>query len=257
MRVTKNTKVALVCDWLTEVGGAEDVLLEFHKLFPEAPIYTSIYRKGRIDWFKDADVRTGCLNYLPVWSRRFVAPLRQKYFSTLDLTGYDLVISVTGSDAKFIKTDGIHLCYCHVPTQYYWGKRKDYEKDPGFGLLNPIILPIYKKFLPKMAKKDFEAAGNPDQYLTISSFAKKEINTFYKREADIVSPPVNIELFAHAVDNYKTKEGKSQTKTTTYKTIKSNTSQVKKSEQKFYTKLKSVENLIFHDRLIGSDSILL
>ena len=89
-------KVALVCDWLTEKGGAEKVLLEFHKMFPKAPIYTSQYRKGRIDWFSDTEVKTGYLNLFPVSFRRFIAPLRQKYFKNLDLSEYDLVISVTG-----------------------------------------------------------------------------------------------------------------------------------------------------------------
>ena len=115
-------KVALVCDWLTEVGGAELVLLELHKMFPNAPIYTSQYRKGRIDWVLDATVKTGWLNILPAWSRRMIAPLRQRYFKKLDLTEYDLVISVTGCDAKLVKAKK-HICYCHVPTQYYWGKR--------------------------------------------------------------------------------------------------------------------------------------
>ena len=96
-------KVALVCDWLTEKGGAEDVLMEFHKIFPDAPIYTSQYRKRRIDWFKDAEVKTGWLNYFPVFSRRFIAPLRQQYFKNLDLSDYDLVVSVTGCDAKSIR----------------------------------------------------------------------------------------------------------------------------------------------------------
>lgn len=236
-------KVALVCDWLTEKGGAEKVLLELHEMFPKAPIYTSQYRKGRIDWFNDAKVITGYLNYLPVFSRRFIAPLRQNYFKNLDLSEYDLVISVTGCDAKMIKTTGRHLCFCHVPTQYYWGKREDYLKNPGFGLLNPLARVVYKRFLPKLADKDFEAAKNPDEFITISNFAKTEIKTFYKREAKVVSPPVETDFFAQVVDNYDTKKGKSQTKKLHNKTIKMQKSQATKNEQKFYTKLENVENL--------------
>ena len=236
-------KVALVCDWLTEKGGAEKVLLELHEMFPDAPIYTSQYRKGRIDWFKDAEVKTGYLNYLPVFSRRFIAPLRQNYFKNLDLSEYDLVISVTGCDAKMIKTSGRHLCYCHVPTQYYWGKREDYFKNPGFGILNPLARSVYKRLLPNLAAKDFESAKNPDEFITISDFAKQEIKTFYKREAKVVSPPVETGFFAQAVDNYNIKKGKSQTKLQHNKTIKMQISQAPKNEQKFYTKLENVENL--------------
>ena len=236
-------KVALVCDWLTEKGGAEKVLLEFHKMFPKAPIYTSQYRKGRIDWFSDAEVKTGYLNFFPVSLRRFIAPLRQNYFKKLDLSEYDLVISVTGCDAKMIKTTGRHLCYCHVPTQYYWGKREEYLKNPGFGVLNPLARVVYKGLLPKLAEKDFEASKNPDEFITISNFAKQEIKTFYKREAKTVSPPVETGFFAQVVDNYKIEKGKSQTKKLHNKTIKMQKSQALKNEQKFYTDLENVENL--------------
>ena len=236
-------KVALVCDWLTEIGGAEDVLMEFHKMFPDAPIYTSQYRKGRIDWFKDAEVKTGWLQYFPIWSRRLIAPLRQKYFENLDLNGYDLVISITGCDAKFIKTTGKHICFCHAATQYYWGKYDEYLKNPGFGILNPLARLVFKRVSPKLRKKDFDASKNPDEYITVSNFTKKEIKRFYKREAKVVNPPVNVGVFAQAVDNYNTKKGKSQTKISHNKTIKMQISQAIKNEQKFCTDLKNVENL--------------
>ena len=160
-------KVAIVCDWLTEKGGAEEVLLEFHRRFKNAPIYTSQYRKRRVNILKDAEVRTGWLNYFPVFSRRFIAPLRQKYFENLDLSEYDLVISVTGCDAKFVKTNGFHLCFCHVPTQYYWGKYEDYLKNPGFGILNPIIRSIFKHSVKKLREKDLAASKNPDKYIRL------------------------------------------------------------------------------------------
>ena len=236
-------KVALVCDWLTEKGGAEKVLLELSKMFPDAPIYTSQYRKGRIDWFKDKEVKTGYLDLFPVFSRRLIAPLRQNYFKNLNLKNYDLVISVTGCDAKFIETSGYHLCYCHVPTQYYWGKRKEYLKNPGFGLFNPFARIVFRKLLPELSKKDFAAAKNPDAFITISDFAKAEIKRFYKREAKVVSPPVETEFFAQAVENYNIKKGKSQTKRTYNNIIKNNKSQGRKNEQKFYTELENVENL--------------
>lgn len=236
-------KVALVCDWLTEVGGAEKVLMEFHKLFPNAPIYTSQYRKGRIDWFKDADVKTGYLQYFPVWSRRLIAPLRQKYFKNLDLSEYDLVISITGCDAKFVKTTNTHLCYCHVPTQYYWGKYDEYLKNPGFGVLNPLARAIFKKISPKLREEDLKASKNPTKYITISDFAKKEIKRFYNREAKVINPPVNMDIFAQVVDNLNMKKGKSQTKKSYNKTTKMQICQGDKNEQKFCTYLKNVENL--------------
>ena len=245
-------KVALVCDWLTEVGGAEKVLMEFHKMFPDAPIYTSQYREGRIDWFKDTEIKTGYLQHFPVWSRRLIAPLRQNYFKKLDLSEYDLVISITGCDAKMVKTAGYHLCYCHVPTQYYWGKYDEYLKNPGFGIFNPLARLIFKKISPSLREKDRIAAQNPDQYITISNFAKQEIKTFYKREAKVINPPVNTSTFAQVVDNYNTKKGKSQTKKLHNKTIKMQISQAAKSEQKFCTNLQNVENLAALAKVIAA-----
>ena len=151
-------KVALVCDWLTNVGGAEKVLLRIHQLYPEAPIYTSKYDPKGIDWFKDADVRTGWLQKFPSKMRRVLGPFRQWYFSHLDLSDYDLIISVTGAEAKSVKSGkrlhekgkksknpkGIHISYCHVPTQYYWQMYDAYVKNPGFGMLNPLIRFFFK-----------------------------------------------------------------------------------------------------------------
>ena len=125
-------KVALVCDWLTNVGGAEKVLLEFHRLYPEAPIYTSKYSKRGIDWFADADVRTGWLQIFPARVRRLLGPLRMRWFRKLDLSEYDLVISVTGAEAKAVgalKPGARHICYCHAPTQYYWQMYDEYVED--------------------------------------------------------------------------------------------------------------------------------
>ena len=244
-------KVALVCDWLTELGGAEKVLLAFHEMYKDAPIYTSQYRPRKAHWFKGMDVRTGWLQPFPAWSRRFIVPLRQHFFAHLDLSEYDLIISVTGADAKFIQPRGKHICFCHVPTQYYWGKYHEYLKNPGFGPLNPLIRPIFRKIAPRLRQRDFLASQNPDQFITISQFAKQEIEAFYKREAKVISPPVNIGVFTQAVDNYNTKKGKSQMKKSHNKAIKSNKSQGKKSEQKFCTKLENVENLSVLAKIIA------
>ncbi len=243
----KDLKVALVCDWLTVVGGAEQVLREIHHLFPSAPIYTSQYRPKGIDWFKDAEVKTGWINLLPAFLRRFIAPLRQSYFKHLDLTEYDLVISVSGCDAKYVKTKpGAHFCYCHVPTQYYWGKTEEYQKDPGFGPLNFFIRPIFKLLLPRLRKKDLEAAARPDHYITISEFAKGEIKKFYKREAEVIYPPVNTKIFSE-VAKYKNirqencqiiqqhQNRKSQIEQKKYHHIKSDTSQI---ETEIYQNIK-------------------
>ena len=117
MKDDKKLKVALVCDWLTGIGGAERVVLELHKLFPEAPIYTSQYDSKGIDWFHDADVKTGWLQGLPSGLKKFLPVLRAIYFSNLDLSNYDLVISASGAEAKGVRAGNAttHISYIHSP----------------------------------------------------------------------------------------------------------------------------------------------
>ena len=189
-------KVALVCDWLTNVGGAEKVLLYLHEMYPEAPIYTSKYDEKGIDWFKGADIRTGWLQKFPTSWRRILGPFRQRYFSHLNLKEYDLVISVTGAEAKAVKVpNGKHICYCHVPTQYYWQMYDTYIKNPGFGVLNPFVRFFFRLLVGPLRRADLKAARRPDQIVTISKYAKDLILKYYGRKATIIHPPVETEEF--------------------------------------------------------------
>ena len=190
-------KVALVCDWLTSVGGAERVLKSLSDLFPDAPIYTSQYNEKKIDWFRSRQVRVGWLQIFPSCFRRFLGPLRQAYFNHLDLSAFDLIISVTGAEAKSVKKgNALHLCYCHVPTQYYWGMREDYLANPGFGILNPLARLGLRLFLPPLKRADYRAAQRPDSFITISTYAANQIKQSYGREATIIFPPVAVEKFS-------------------------------------------------------------
>ncbi len=191
----KNLKIALACDWLTTPGGAEKVLLELHKMYPNAPIYTSQYRPKRIDWFKNATVKTGWLNFFPASLRKVLGPLRQLYFSRLNLRDYDLVISVTGAEAKSLNAKK-HLCYCHVPTQYYWQMYDRYIENPGFGILNPLIRTMFRLLVKPLRRADYRAAQRPDQFITISTYAAAQIQKYYHRDSIIVAPPVETTRFA-------------------------------------------------------------
>ena len=193
-------KVALVCDWLTNVGGAEKVLLEMHRLFPEAPIYTSQYDPKGIDWFSDADVRTGWMQKLPIRWRRVLGPFRQRYFSHLNLSEYDLVISVTGAEAKAVKVpNGTHVSYCHVPTQYYWQMYNEYMKNPGFGVMNLLVRPFFRLFVKPLRRADLKAARRVDEFVTSSDYAKDMIKKCYGREAVVIHPPVEFDKGAEKI----------------------------------------------------------
>lgn len=248
-------KVALVCDWLTNVGGAERVLLSIHEMYPNAPIYTSKYDKKGIDWFKNADVRTGWLQIFPTKLRRFLSPLRQHYFSHLDLTEYDLVISVTGAEAKAVRTKPKnpnktgknrtenhkteHVCYCHVPTQYYWQMYDDYIKNPGFGILNPLARLGLKIFVKPLRKKDYNSAQNPDKFVTISKYAADQIKKYYDRESTIIHPPVNTKKFSTTDLDFSTRQETKNEKSQAQKKHKTRKSQ-EQTEVEFITTSRQV-----------------
>ncbi len=233
-------KVAIVCDWLTNVGGAERVLKEISDMFPSAPIYTSQYNPKKINWFNDRDVRVGWLQIFPSNLRRFLGPLRQVYFNQLNLSNYDLIISVTGAEAKSIKKKGnaLHLSYCHVPTQYYWGLYEDYLKNPGFNLLDPLARCVLKVFNKPLKNADYKAAQRPDKFITISTYASEQIKKYYNRESTIIFPPVAVEKFSERElstteipEQDKIKSLKSQEKKLKNNKTKSKKSKAEKTER--------------------------
>ena len=236
----KELKVALVCDWLTNVGGAERVLKTLSDMFPTAPIYTSQYNPKKINWFENCDVRVGWLEIFPSSFRRFLGPLRQLYFNSLNLKDYDLIISVTGAEAKSIKKKGnvIHLCYCHIPTQYYWGMYDDYLKNPGFGIFDPLARVFLKVLIKPLKAADLKASSRPDKFITISTYSSEQIKKYYKRESTIVFPPVAVENFlkrelstTKIPEQKEIKPEKSQAALKNNKTIKSKKSKNVKTEQ--------------------------
>lgn len=191
-------KVAIVCDWLIGIGGAERVVLELHKLYPEAPIYTSQYDPSKIEWFKDADVRTTSLQRLPKRLKKFLPMLRAWAFSRLDLSEYDLVLSSSGAEAKGVKTgpDTIHICYCHSPTHYYWIRHDEYLDKPGFPRgLNWLARAGLKVFVGPLKRWDRHAARQPDYFIANSTHTQAMIKRYYKRDSEVIFPPVEIDRF--------------------------------------------------------------
>ena len=118
-------RVALIHDYLTQMGGAERVLLALHELFPQAPVYTSLYDPAAVDSrFRDMDVRVSFLRRIPFARRhhRWLLPLYPYAFDALDLRAYDVVISDSSAFAKGVVTrpETLHVCYCHTPMRWAW-----------------------------------------------------------------------------------------------------------------------------------------
>ena len=192
-------KVAIVHDWFVG-GGAERVVYELHKLYPEAPIYTSYCSPQWRAKLSGTEVITSYMQHWPFSKiRKFLPPLRALWFSRLDLSGYDLVISSSGAEAKGIKVNSpaVHINYCHAPTHYYWSRYDDYIASPGFGRLDWLARLGLKILLGPMRRWDYKAAQRPHHMIANSKYIMEQIKKYYGRDSVVIHPPVDIERFAH------------------------------------------------------------
>ena len=192
-------KIALVHPWLTNTGGAERLLLEIHKLYPEAPIYTSVFDPEAMSTFKHLDVRTTFMQKLPFlrFKQQIWAPLRPFAFRQLDLSEFDLVISTEHAEAKnvHVRDDALHICYCNSPIRYFWSHYHEYKKDPGFGVFNPLIRLIMPPIVWCLRRIDFKAAQRVDYFISNSTEIQRRVRKYYLRSSKVVNPPVEAERF--------------------------------------------------------------
>lgn len=194
-------KIAIVADWLTNMGGAEEVVLALHEAFPEAPIYTSTYAPETMPRFNNLDIRTTKLQNLPRALRKlhkFFPMLRVRAFQELDLSEFDIIISSASAEAKQIRKsrpDQVHICYCHTPIRYYWSHYKEYKKDPGFGKLNLLVRSAMPFLVPPLKKADYTAAQNVDVFIANSAEVQKRIKTYYDKPSTIIHPPADVNRF--------------------------------------------------------------
>jgi glycosyltransferase involved in cell wall biosynthesis len=208
-------KVALVHDYLKEYGGAERVLEVLHDMFPDAPVYTSVYLPSYLgphrERFVDWDIRPSWAQHLP-FKAKLISPLRiisPWLFKSFDLSSYDVVIvSATGAyfpnniktakskeqRAKSKKTmplalrsKPIHICYCHTPPRYLYGyaTAREWKKNKALHVLGTIA----NHFLRLI---DFTASQQVDQYIANSEEVKRRIGKFYRKESVVVYPPVEV-----------------------------------------------------------------
>ena len=196
MKTHNNLKVALVHDYLAEYGGAERVLEAFHQLFPQAPVYTAFVDCQRlgIHWQKFAswDIRTTWLTKIP-FHKEIFSPLRifaPKFFASLDLSEFDLVISSTNAYfAKAVRVpNGKHICYCHTPSRSLWGysTMTDWRKNPMVKFFGTLINHYLRVEDVKIAR------SNVDYFIANSKETAARIRKFYKLPATVIYPPVDI-----------------------------------------------------------------
>jgi glycosyltransferase involved in cell wall biosynthesis len=194
-------KIAIVADWLTNMAGAENVVLAMHEAFPDAPIYTSTFTPETMPTFEDLDVRTTYLQNLPKPFRKlhkFFPMLRVNAFKKLDLSEFDIIISSSSAESKQVqktRPNQVHICYCHTPIRYYWSHYNEYRRDPGFGKLNWLVRLAMPLMIPALKKSDYKAAQKVDVFIANSTEVQKRIKKYYGKTSTIIYPPVDVNRF--------------------------------------------------------------
>ena len=184
-------KVALVYDRVNKFGGAERVLLALHEIFPDAPLFTSVYNPQTASWAKDIYIQSSFLQKLPLPKDKheYYPYLMGPAFEPFNFDEFEIVISVTHEFAKAIitKPKTLHICYCLNPVGYLWSGYEAYfyGKPVWFKYLSyPLI--NYLRWYDKII------SHRPDVYVSISQEVKKRIKKFYNLESDVIYPPVTL-----------------------------------------------------------------
>jgi glycosyltransferase involved in cell wall biosynthesis len=190
-------ELAIVHDWLNQMGGAEDVLESFVEFYPESPIYTSIYAPELMpENYRHWDIRPMWLDRLPFihMHHQPYLPLYPIGWNGLDLSAYDVVLSNKSGFCHGVKYDSetLHICYCLAPTRYVW-QLDSYIAREGIGRIAEIGL---RPLIALMKRWDYSAAQRVTHFIAISTEIQKRIEEFYNRESVIIFPPVDTERFA-------------------------------------------------------------
>ncbi len=197
-------RVALVHDYLNQIGGAERVLAVLVEMFPKAPIYTLLHDKKKMrGMFSDREIKTSFLDLPFVRSHhRLFIPIMPHAIRTMHLgSKFDLIISDSASFAKGIPHDKNtkHLCYCHTPLRYVWETDTYFSAKGGsaFGgdVGNMVFRNTFKPLFRYVKTFDYRFAQYPDVMLANSHFIAGKIKEYYHRTAEVVYPPVDLKKF--------------------------------------------------------------
>jgi|HubBroStandDraft_2_1064218.scaffolds.fasta_scaffold140139_1 glycosyltransferase involved in cell wall biosynthesis len=189
-------RVAVVHDYFTQHGGAENVAGELYNLVPHADMFATV----ALDKYVPASIPREKLQTSWMQNLPHIAELYRLYFplyplgvQSLDLSRYDLVISSSSGYGKGVRTrsDALHVCYCHTPMRWIW-RYHDYVSREKLAVSKRLLLPVALKGLKAW---DIDAARQPDQYVANSRVVAQRIRDCYGREAIVIPPPIDAGRF--------------------------------------------------------------
>lgn len=192
-------RVAIVHDWLVTYAGAEKVIEKILEVYPDADLFSLVdfIPPGQRDFIKNKEVQISFIQRLPFSKKKYRAylPFMPLAIEQLDVSKYDLIISSSHAVAKGIITgpDQIHISYVHSPIRYAWDLQHQYLKESGLekGLKGWIA----KGILHYIRNWDYRTANNVDYFLANSKFIGRRIWRVYRREANVIYPPVDVSAF--------------------------------------------------------------
>jgi Glycosyltransferase len=194
-----NLKIAIVTDWLVVYGGAEKVLEQMLKVFPQADLYSLVdfLPENQRDFIQHKKVTTSFIQKLPFAKRKYRSylPFMPIAIEQFDMSKYDVIISSSYSVAKGIITgpDQLHISYVHSPIRYAWDLQSQYLREAG--LTKGLKSWIARYILHKIRIWDYRTANGVDDFIANSKFISKRIWKVYRRHSDVIYPPVNIKDF--------------------------------------------------------------
>jgi glycosyltransferase involved in cell wall biosynthesis len=188
-------KVALVHDWLTGMRGGERTLEVFCEVFPKADLFTLLHVPGSVTpVIEDRRIVTSFIQRLPKASTRYqyYLPLFPVAVRGFDLSGYDVIVSLSHSAAKAIRRPAraFHLSYCFSPMRYIWDLYDDY-----FGRRAPRVQRWLMPPLAAALRSWDRRTDGVDAFVAISHHIADRIRRVYGRDADVIHPPVDIARF--------------------------------------------------------------
>jgi glycosyltransferase involved in cell wall biosynthesis len=189
-------RVALVHDFLLDLRGAERVFAAICDAWPDADVFTAVYDEhGTERRFAARAPRASFLQRLRPTARTFrpLLPLYPHAIESLDLRGYDVVVSSSSAWAHGVLVDpgAVHVCYCHNPFRYAWS-----EREATLGARNPLTRPALRLLLSRWRQWDWIAAQRVDAYVANSAITAGRIKRYFGREAEVLHPPVELDRFA-------------------------------------------------------------
>ena len=189
-----NPKIAIVHDAFAVRGGAEKVAYFISNVFPDAPIYTTVYLKGKtFEELRGKKIITHPLGSLIKTEKQFkrLFPLWFFYFRSLNFDDFDIVLSSSTYLAKFIHPprNGEHISYLHAPFRFIWNRSSYSQESLPY---NSFLLRIIEKFSPYLQKTDYQLTNKIQKIVTNSVNMQESIIRIYNRDSTIIHPPVNL-----------------------------------------------------------------